>query len=84
MLCILVSMRKTLPYDWVWHLLVKVAPLLNDSFMCGGMENADRSKEVWPRTILFQDLHDPTRLKQKRRRAAASRDCAVSVCTLQA
>jgi hypothetical protein len=43
-------MRKTLPYDWVWHHLVKVATLLNDSFMCGGMENADLSIEVWPRT----------------------------------
>jgi hypothetical protein len=45
------------PADWVWHRLVKVAPLLNDSFMCGGMENADLSKEVWPRTecILITD-----------------------------
>jgi hypothetical protein len=34
------------------------------SFMCGGMENADRSKEVWPRTErilyfqVFQNLKD--------------------------
>jgi hypothetical protein len=34
-------MRKTLPYDWVWHLLVKVAPLLNDPIKHGGLENAD-------------------------------------------
>jgi hypothetical protein len=34
-------MRKTLPYDWVWHLLVKVAPLLNDPIKHGGLEIAD-------------------------------------------
>jgi hypothetical protein len=32
-------MEKTLPYDWVWHRLVKVAPLLrlllNDHDMLG-------------------------------------------------
>jgi hypothetical protein len=37
----------------IMHLLVNVAPLLNDSFMCGGMKYADRSKEVWPRTSAF-------------------------------
>jgi hypothetical protein len=42
------------PVDWVWHLLVKVAPLLNDSFMCGGMEYADRSKEVWPELSIIR------------------------------
>jgi hypothetical protein len=26
--------------DWVWHLLVKVAPLLNDTIKHGGLENA--------------------------------------------
>jgi hypothetical protein len=32
---------------------VKVTPLLNDSFMCGGMEYADRSKELheYPKTF---------------------------------
>jgi hypothetical protein len=42
------------------HRLVMVAPLLNDSFMCGGMENADRSKEVWPAPSVFllQDVHE--------------------------
>jgi len=32
---------------------VKVAPLLNDAFMCGGMEYADRTKEVWPALSVF-------------------------------
>jgi hypothetical protein len=32
------------------HLKVSAATVKIGSFMCGGMENADRSKEVWPRT----------------------------------
>jgi hypothetical protein len=28
-------------YDWVWHRLVEVAPLLNDSILRSGRENAD-------------------------------------------
>jgi hypothetical protein len=28
-----------MPYDWVWHLLVTVAPLLNDPIKHGGLEN---------------------------------------------
>jgi hypothetical protein len=44
--------------------------------MCGGMENADRSKEVWPRTerILFfqvfpnlKDLHDESNPRDKKK-----------------
>jgi hypothetical protein len=47
----MIDLSWSLPYDWIWHRLVKVATLLNGSFMYGGMENADLSKDVWPRTV---------------------------------
>ena len=45
-------------------LVLSAATVKIGSFMCGGMENADRSKEVWPRTErilyfqVFQTLKD--------------------------
>ena len=55
------SLKKKRP---ITSEILSAATVKIGSFMCGGMENADRSKEVWPRTErilyfqVFQNLKD--------------------------
>jgi len=47
-------------------LVLSAATVKIGSFMCGGMENADRSKEVWPRTERIFLFIEPTQQKKKK------------------